>query len=176
MKPKLILLNGFAGAGKTTIAKQYIDQYPLSVVIEGDELIVNIGNWVAQEDEARQLVFELTKAMLRTCLESGHDVVLPYLVTDADHAEEFKCIAEASNADFYEFILHTDREDAIARLLKRGAWGEAGQPPISNKDMPAIEELLTKMETALQERSNMIKLDIEEGRQDDTYRQLLSYL
>ena len=50
---KVILLNGFAGAGKTTIAKRYIDQHPLSVVIEGDELIVNIGNWVAQEDEAR---------------------------------------------------------------------------------------------------------------------------
>ncbi|HEX6416690.1 MAG TPA: AAA family ATPase [Candidatus Saccharimonadales bacterium] len=173
---KVILLNGFAGAGKTTIAKRYIDQHPLSVVIEGDELIVNIGNWVAQEDEARQLVFELTKAMLRTCLESGHDVVLPYLVTDADHAEEFKQIAEALNADFYEFILHTDREDTIARLLKRGTWGEAGQPPISDKDMPAIEELADKMEAALKLRQEVIALDIKESDPDATYSQLLNSL
>ena len=41
---KVILLNGFAGAGKTTLARKYIDSHPLSIVIEGDELIVNIGS------------------------------------------------------------------------------------------------------------------------------------
>jgi predicted kinase len=173
---KVILLNGFAGAGKTTIAKKYIDQHPLAVMIEGDELIVNIGDWLARETEARRLVFNLTKTMLRTSLDLGHDVLLPYLVTNVDDVNEFEQIARELGADFYEFILYSDQKTAITRLLERGTWGEAGQPPISDKDLPVIEELATKMEAALKERPNMVKLDTKEGEQDETYRQLLSYL
>jgi len=81
--PKIILINGFAGSGKTTIARMYTDNHPLAMLIEGDELIVNIGGWLDNEPQARDLVFELSKKMLDTALSFGYDVVLPYLVVDA---------------------------------------------------------------------------------------------
>lgn len=52
-QPKFILLNGFAGAGKTTIAKRYLADHPLAFLIEGDELIVNLGHWLELEEKAR---------------------------------------------------------------------------------------------------------------------------
>jgi DNA transposition AAA+ family ATPase len=51
-KPKLIVLYGFAANGKTTIAKKYIDEHPLSPMIEGDEIINMIGKWREFEDGA----------------------------------------------------------------------------------------------------------------------------
>jgi predicted kinase len=175
-KSKLLLLNGFAGAGKTTIAKKYISEHPMAMVIEGDELIVNIGDWFAHDDEARELVFALIKAMLRVYLASGHDVVLPYLVTDVEEVQEFELLASELGAEFYEVVLHNDRHEAIARLLKRGTWGEVGQPPLTNQDLPIIEGLMTKMEEELEKRPNIIKIDIKEGDPNDTYSRLMGHL
>ena len=175
-KPKLILLNGFAGAGKTTIAKRYISEHAMAMVIEGDELIVNIGKWIDHEDEARDLIFALIKAMIGTYLPSGNDVVLPYLVTNAHEAHELELIAEQHNAKFYEFVLYSDRADAIGRLLNRGTWGEAGLPPITEIELPRIEELMTKMESELEKRPNIKQIELKENDPEDTYNQLINYL
>lgn len=175
-KPKLILINGFAGAGKTTIAKMYIAEHPLAMVIEGDELIVNMGSWQANEDEARRLLFLLTKAMARTYLAEDHDVLLPYLVTNAGHVDEFEKIAKDLGADFYEFVLHCDRPTAIARLLERGTWGEAGQPPIGNDELPVIEDLAARMERELEKRPGAIRIDVKVGDPKSTYDEILHFL
>lgn len=175
-KPKLILLNGFAGAGKSTIAKMYIAEHPLAMVIEGDELIVNMGSWQTNEDEARRLVFLLTKAMARTYLAESYDVLLPYLVMNASHVDEFEKMAKDLDADFYEFVLHDDRPTAIAKLLKRGTWGEAGQPPITDDELPVIEELATKMEQELEKRPGAVRINGKQGDPRGTYEQLLNCL
>ncbi|QQG50921.1 MAG: AAA family ATPase [Candidatus Saccharibacteria bacterium] len=175
-KPKLILLNGFAGAGKTTVAKMYIADHPLAMVIEGDELIVNMGSWQANEDEARRLLFLLTKAMARTYLVEGRDVLLPYLVTSAGDVDEFEKIAKDIGAEFYEFILHNDRPTAIARLLERGTWGEAGQPPISDDELPVIEDLAARMERELEKRPGAIRINVKVGDPKITYREFVHCL
>jgi DNA transposition AAA+ family ATPase len=36
------MLGGFAGCGKTTIAKRYISENPLTLIIEGDEVITKL--------------------------------------------------------------------------------------------------------------------------------------
>jgi predicted kinase len=118
-KPKLILPNGFAASGKTTIAKKYVAGHSLAMAIEADELVDNIGDWTNHIDEIRQLSFELIKSMVRTYLPSGHDVVLPYLVLSIKEVQEFESIARSCKADYYEVVLYNERADAIARLLKR---------------------------------------------------------
>jgi len=176
VQPKLILLNGFAGSGKSTIVKRYIHEHPLALIIEGDELIVNIGQWRKHEVQARELIFELTKSMARTYLASNHDVLLPYLVTDARHVETFEKIAQACDATFHEILLHNNRADAIARLLKRGTWGEADQDPLSDKDTPAIEDLMSKMESEREQRPNTQTIPIKQGDIDHTYQLFIDCL
>ena len=170
---KCILLNGFAGSGKTTIAKKYIGVNPFTLVIEGDEIITNIGGWVRREKEARLLIFELTKSMLGTHLQSGNSVVLPYLVTNPSHIDVFKEIAEKNNASFHEITLLNDREVAIKRLLDRGTWGEEGLDPLSEKDIPEIEKLYDNMSSALEKRPNSKTIEITEGDIEETYRRVL---
>jgi predicted kinase len=175
-RAKLIVLNGFAASGKTTIAKKYIADHSMAMAIEADELVDNIGDWTNHIDEVRQLTFELTKAMLRVYLSSGHDVILPYLILDIEEVKAFELIAHECDTDYYEVVLHNERPDAIARLLARGRWGEITSPPLTEKDVPIIEELVTKMEAALEKRQAAAKLDLKNKDPDTTYRQLLDYI
>lgn len=173
---KVILLNGFAGSGKSTIARKYVDAHPLSMVIESDELIVNIGGWLAHEDQAWPLVFSLTKSMISTALALGHDIILPYLVRDADRAAEIEEIARTSGATFYEFYLSVPKDRAIQKLLDRGIWGEPGAPPITNDDIPLINEIYDLMDGQLQKRPKQIHIEIEEGSPEATYQKILDYI
>jgi predicted kinase len=175
-KPKLILLNGFAAAGKTTIAKKYIAEHSLALALEADMVVDHIGDWTNHEEEVRQLTFALTKAMLQTYLPSGHDVILPYLVTDAAEVREFEAIAQSCDADYYEILLHNERADAIARLLARGKWGEETSPALTEQDRPQIESLMDRMETALAERPHTIIIDLKGNDPDTTYAQLLRHI
>lgn len=173
-KPKVILLNGFAGSGKTTIARLYINDHPLTVVIEGDELIVNIGDWLNHEEQARELVFEFSKEMIKTALGLGHDVIVPYLVLNAEKVAELESLALECNAIFIELYLSTDKQHAIERLLKRGTWGEIGAPPITNDDLPIIQKMYSQMEDELPKRPQQIHIKVEEGSPMNTYHEVLS--
>lgn len=175
-KAKLIVLNGFAAAGKTTIAKKYISEHSLALALEADMIVDNIGDWINHQEEVRQLTFDLTKTILRTYLLSGHDIVLPYLVTSSQEVQAFESIANKCNADYYEFVLHNEPADAIARLLKRGKWGEETSPPLTDKDLPEIESLMNRMDKALKDRSKSIKISIKNQSPDETYGQILRYL
>ena len=175
-RAKLIVLNGFAAAGKTTIAKKYITEHSMAMALEADTIVDNIGDWTNHQEEVRQLTFELTKAMLRAYLPSGHDVVLPYLVTNVEEVQEFEAIADTCNADYYEFVLHNERADAIARLLKRGKWGEETSPPLTEKDIPEIEELMNRMESALEKRPDAVKIWLRDQDPNTTYDQVMQHL
>jgi adenylylsulfate kinase-like enzyme len=175
-RSKVILLNGFAGSGKTTISKMYIDNHPLSMVIEGDELIVNIGDWLNREDQARDLVFNITKEILKVAIKSGSDVILPYLVTNAEQINELEQIAMSEGSQFYEFCLITDKDSAIQRLMHRGTWGEAGSPPITQEDIPFITHLYDLMESNLYNRPKQVYIEVADGRPDETYQRLVQHL
>lgn len=173
---KLIVLNGFAASGKTTIAEKYIAEHSLALALEADAIVDNIGDWTNHREEVRQLTFELTKAMLRAYLPSGHDVVLPYTVTSAEEVQEFESIARACDAGYYEFVLYNERADAIAKLLKRGKWGEETSPPLTDKDLPEIEELVDRMESALEKRPNAVKIQLKDNDPDTTYNQVMQHI
>jgi len=172
-RPKVILLNGFAGSGKTTIAKLFTDTHPLAMRIEADELIVTIGDWLSHEDEARTLVDALINKMIETATSLGHDVIIPYLVSNSVTADSFKQIARDNGSDFFEFYLKTDKHTALRRLLDRGTWGEAGSPPITSNDIPLINDIYDQMETTLRSRLAYTTIDVEEGNPAATYEQMM---
>ncbi len=175
-KPKLIILYGFASSGKTTLSKKYLSEHPLSISIEGDQIISMMGQWREHEAEAREIVFEDTKAIVKVHLEKGHDVLLPYLLTNHTHAEIFEEIAEEMLVDFYEVQIDVAREDAIKRLLNRGVWGEEGSPGLTEADLPEINRLYDTMEKAMNHRNKVRIISSELGDIDGTYAKFIEVL
>ncbi len=173
-QPKLIFLNGFAGCGKTTLAKMYIDEHLLALDIEGDELMPMLGQWKENWDAAANCKLALTESMVVTHLRSGYDVVLPFLLVDAMHAETYENIAHDTGAHFFEIMLSLTKEEAIGRLQKRGTWGEVGLPPLTERDLPDIEKLYDDMVTATSQRPNTINIYPKEGAIKETYKALLA--
>ncbi len=175
-KAKLIILYGFAASGKTTIAKTYIDNHPLSMMIEGDEIINMMGQWRKYENDARVLVFKHTCSIVKNQLQAGHAVILPYLLTDATHINSFIEIANEVGTPVYEIYLSADKENAIAKLLKRGVWGEEGSPSLTENDRPEIEELFTTMSIEMAKRPGVMQLEIIEGDIGGTYQKFLGLI
>lgn len=171
MRPKLIVINGFAGAGKTTLAKRYIREHPLSFVIEGDKLIVDIGEWVEYESQARQSVKMFTYALVRTQLELRKDVIVPCVITDNRYASELQDIAVASDAQYHEIYLNQSKEQAINRLWQRGTWGEEGLEPLGGHSVTEIERLFNDMIAARSQGSISIEVTIDDIEQ--TYSRLM---
>ena len=172
-KLKLIILYGFAASGKTTIATKYISDHPLSMMIEEDLLIDMVGQWRKFEDKARDLVYKHICSIVKNQLQAGYVVILPCLLTDATRAESFQRIAEEAGCPLYEVYLEGSKEVAITRLLKRGTWGEAGSPPLTDEDRPEIETLFETMEREMAKRKNVVPLTVTKGDVDTTYQKLL---
>lgn len=169
--PKLILLIGPVGIGKSTIAKRYIDDHPLAMDATGDSIIVLLGQWLKNEDKARELLFDLLKSLVATHLSNGYDVVWPSV--DAEHADVIEKIASEHNAKFVEVALLTSKEEAVQRLMERGTWGEEGAPPITEKDIVLIGNMYDKMIVNLKKRPSIIQITSVKGNIDDTYRQFI---
>ena len=174
--PKLILLYGFASSGKTTLAKRYIDEHPLSIAIEGDAIIGMMGQWRSNEEKARKMVFEHTKSIVRNQLTAGYDVLLPYLLTDNIQIEAFEEVANEYDASFLEIYIKIEKEDVISRLLERGTWGEEGSPQLTEADLPEITDLYETMEKAMNERRDVKTIISEVGDIEGTYQKFLSVI
>lgn len=167
------MLYGFAGSGKSTIAKKYLDEHSLSIAIEGDAIISMIGQWRKFEKESRALVFEDTLSITRNHLTKGCTVLLPYLLTDNTHAEIFESLALEHGCIFREVYLKNGNDVAIERLLERGVWGEEGSPALTKSDMSEIEELFEIMEKEMSKRPNCMIVEIQKDDIDATYRKFL---
>lgn len=170
---KLILLYGFAGSGKTTIAKKYLDTHPLDLSIEGDVLINMLGQWLTDENKARDYVFSFTRSLAEVHLHNGKNVLIPYLLVDSSHAALFEQVAQAAKAEFIEIYLSLSKTEAIDRLFTRGKWGEEGLPPLTEKDMPEIVKLFNDMETAMSDRPNVTVIDQQDRDIESTYKEFL---
>jgi 2-phosphoglycerate kinase len=120
MKPKLILINGPLGIGKSTITRLYADEHPLTLMLDIDGVWSMISHWREQKDASAPLSKEMALALASINLRAQHDVVIPQILQTKELVDRFIALAEEYNADFYEILLIVDKEDAIDRFIQRG--------------------------------------------------------
>jgi predicted kinase len=119
--PRLIVLNGPPGVGKSTQARRYLDEHPFALIAELDAARRSLGRWKDDPNAATQLARALTLAAAECHLASGYDVVMPqYLGNPAFHADAER-VASERGARFFEFVLMDDRDTVIERFRKRNA-------------------------------------------------------
>ncbi len=120
MKPKLIILNGPLGIGKSTLAKRYADDHPLTLNLDIDDVWSMISHWREQKDISAPLSKQMAIEMARINLISGHDVIIPQILQTDELADRFKLLAEKCGSNYYEILLIVDKEEAIRRFIIRG--------------------------------------------------------
>jgi predicted kinase len=117
--PRLIHLNGPTGVGKSTIAARYAAEHPGTLDLDADELVRLIGGWRDDFHGAVTLVRPLAVTMAAHHLRTGHDVVMPQLITRADQRALFADAARSAGARYLEFVLLAPPETVISRFRQR---------------------------------------------------------
>jgi predicted kinase len=117
--PRLIVLNGPPGIGKSTLAQRYVEQHPLALALEQDVLRGLLGGWRTREVESGQLARELCLVMARAHLQGGHDVIVPQFVAIPDYLDRLGLLARDLGVAFFECVLLDDASSAERRFHSR---------------------------------------------------------
>jgi predicted kinase len=126
---RLILLNGPPAAGKSTVARRYVDDHPLTLNLDIDQIRAQIGGWRTRPDEAGRLARAIAVAAARTHLTAGHDVIVPQLLARPDFIGRLEELAAGVGAGFVEMVLMVPRAESLRRYAERIPDGPAGAGP-----------------------------------------------
>jgi predicted kinase len=179
---RLILVNGPPASGKSTLARRYVDDHDLAVLVEVDTLRMTLTNW--EKDEATRLVArDLAGAAVVDHLGAGRDVVMAQYFGRLGYLVLLEDLAREHGATFVEVILATGAALAIERFrARRRAMTERGERhperDIADGDVEAFildaVDRLTRLPTARPE-SRIVPVS-REASEDEIYRRLLSVL
>lgn len=117
--PRLILLNGPPGCGKSTLARRYVEDHPLALNLDIDVVRSLVGRWRDDPTRAGQLARAAALAAARSHLTAGHDVVIPQFLGRSAFVEQVERLAREVGADFHEIVLLDSKENAVRRFLDR---------------------------------------------------------
>lgn len=115
MKQKLILVQGIPASGKSTWAKQYVLESPLTRVrVNRDDIRRMLGKyWVTQREGT---VDELERHAVFTCLEDGYDVVLDATNLNLNYLKKWVMMAhEFDNVEIEYKPFYISLEEALER-------------------------------------------------------------
>lgn len=179
MKPKLIIINGALGVGKSTIAEKYASEHPLTLKLDIDELRRWISNFREEKEISGPLSKKIACEVARVHLQAGYDVVISQIFIHEEPLDNLEKVAQDAGADFYEFLLAISKEDAIRRFIERGkadgyadGFSPGGLVTLGGKEKK-LEQMYDDLMTLIAKRPQTIFINSEEGDAESTYQRLL---
>ena len=173
--PKLVLLNGPPAVGKSTLARRYAHDHPLTLVLEIDAVRALLGSWLEEWERSGPAARQIALAMARTHLEAGYDVIVPQLLTRRAFVHELQATAEAAGGSFHEFALLDPRDVVLARLERRSEPGGGfSARALMEKQGDAVGDAYDAFVAALRDRPRAVVID--DPLSDAAYESLLRLL
>lgn len=179
--PRLIHLNGPSRVGKSTLARRYADDHPGTLVLDLDVLAGLVGGWRQDFSAALETARGHGRDLLLRHLRSGHDVVLPQLVTvhDRDPDPAFEAAAASVGAAYVQVALLADDDEHLRRLRGKRPASEVETLVQVALDDPAsdlVGRIRRHLADYLAHRPDVIRIDTTELGEDATYGRLLDAL
>ncbi|SRR3989339_773545 len=117
---KLILINGPCGIGKSTLSAKIHANAPLSFLLDIDAQRRYISNYHEQKRESSAMIQDISCAIIKSCLENKHDVIVDKMIFDSDLLDQFYKIANSCEAEVCEIIIWAPKDVVMKRAHERG--------------------------------------------------------
>lgn len=177
--PRLVLINGAPSSGKSTMARRYAQDRPLTLALDVDTVRAMLGGWLDQMNESGLAARHLALAMARAHLLQGHDVVVPQYLGRLPFVLQLEDVAGQVGARFVEIALVSDPGDAAARFARRSASPETD----GHRDAAAVQErsggaaafpeMYERLLEVIRARPGTRRIPTVEGEVEQTYRLVL---
>ena len=138
MNKKLILCRGIQGSGKTTWARQWVEENPENRIrINNDDIRNMLGKYWVVERES--LVSEMKKSLVVDAMSRGYDIVIDNMNLNPKEVKFWETVVEYNNVDpdnykytieFKDFFISLDecirrdamRSNPIGEKVIRDTW------------------------------------------------------
>jgi predicted kinase len=137
--------------GKSTVARRFVAQHPLTLLVEVDALRVAMGGW-REHPGTRLLARKLALALVATHLEAGHDVVMAQYLGRPDFVGDLAATAERRGAGFVEVVLAAPA-DVVKERLRRRRSADPPEHPADIVPADALGDLVADAFQRLAERA-----------------------
>jgi predicted kinase len=117
--PRLILINGLPGSGKSTLGRRYLEDHKLALALDIDAIRSTLGLSLAEPAVSGLAARDLARAMTQTHLQAGHDVLVCQFLGRLEFVEVLDQLATAIGIPFIEVVLVTTVDEAVERFLRR---------------------------------------------------------
>ncbi|WP_307854508.1 AAA family ATPase [Micromonospora sp. C31] len=180
--PRLIVLNGPPGCGKSTLARRYVEDHPLALDLDIDRIRDLVGRWREHAGPAGLLARAVALAAARAHLAGRHDVIIPQFLGRPEFIEQAERIAYDTGAQFHEIVLLDDRENALRRFAERSrtstdpAHLDAQRLLDRHGGAAELAAMYDRLLTVVATRPGTKVVRSEHGRVDEAYQELLACL
>jgi predicted kinase len=180
--PRLILVNGIPGSGKSALGRRYLDDHPLALALDIDAIRSMLGDRLGEPTMSGLAARDLARAMADTHLRAGHDVLVSQFLGRLEFVEVLGRLAVAVGVPFVEVVLETRIDEAAARLVPRA--GDRTRPEHDDAARlleaaggpAALVGMHARLEEVVRARPHTQRVSVVDGDLEQTYQALLLVL
>jgi predicted kinase len=131
--PRLILLNGAPGSGKSTIADALAQDRFMTLALDVDVLQHSLGRWGEDPSASGRHARRLALAVAGEHLHAGFDVVVGQYLARTAFIEDLERLSGDHGAQFCEFVLDLDAAALAKRLTERAGNPDRVEHEVNNR-------------------------------------------